>query len=298
MTRYSSRRKEYGQHFLHDRRLIRRLVEQAKIAPHDLVIEIGPGDGALTTELLRRARQVLAVELDVELVERLQARFPAEPGLILFAGDFLGFPLPCTPHKVFANLPYRHTAAIVGKLTSGTAPPDDMFLVMQLEAAQRFMGEPMGTLLAAQLAPWFEMRIVHSFRRTDFRPAPAVDSVMLRMLRRPDNLVPRDQRKQYLDLVSAVFSAWQPTVMEALRHLITVDTCRFIARNVTCDLAVRPSGMSQKAWVDLYVAFHGHAATEDWRRVAAAAERLQLQQATITRPSRTRARHGKSSQRR
>jgi 23S rRNA (adenine-N6)-dimethyltransferase len=254
------------------------------------VIEVGPGDGALTTELLRRARQVLAVELDGDLVERLQARFPGEPGLILFAGDFLGFPLPCTPHKVFANLPYRHTAAIVGKLTSGTAPPDDMFLVMQLEAAQRFMGDPVGTLLAAQLAPWFDMKIVHSFRRTDFQPAPTVDSVMVRFQRRTNDLVPRDQRERYIDLVSAVFSAWQPTVSGALRHLFAHDLSRSVCRDLTCDLQARPSAMSREWWADLYVAFRRHASPEDWHHAATAARRLQVQQASITRPSRTRSR--------
>ena len=298
MARHSPRRKEYGQHFLHDRHLIRRLVERAEISPDDLVIEIGPGEGALTGELLRRARQVLAIELDPDLVERLQARFPGEPGLILFSGDFLTFPLPSTPHKVFANLPYRHTAAIVGKLTSGTAPPDDMFLVMQREAAQRFMGRPMGTLLAAQLAPWFEPEIVHTFRPDDFRPAPAVDSAMLRMQRRTNDLVPIDQRGHYVDLVSAVFSAWQPTVSVALAHLLGASTCRSIHREVEWDLKVRPSAVNRQAWVDLYLVCQRIASPREWTQVTAAARRLEAQQATITRPTRSRARRGEGGQRR
>ena len=134
---------------------------------------------------------------------------PEERRLTLFAADFLDFPLPSTPYKVFASIPYNATAAIVGKLTSGIDPPKDAYLVVQREAAQRFIGWPNGTLVAAQLHPWFHVSIEHAFRRTDFRPVPAVESVLLRLRLRAKPLVPPSQRDRYLDLVVAIFTRRQ-----------------------------------------------------------------------------------------
>ena len=197
MSASRQRRIDYSQNFLCNPRLVRRLVRAADLGADDLVIEIGPGDGAITRELMSACRHVIAVEKDPHQAKRLGRRFPAEQNLTLFAADFLEFPLPQTPYKVFASIPYNATAAIVGKLTSGIAPPDDAWLVIQREAALRFLGVPTGTLVAAQIHPWFAVSVEHTFRRSDFRPAPAVDSVLLRIARR--SRAPRgDQRARPL----------------------------------------------------------------------------------------------------
>src|SRR5215510_1463281 len=75
-------------------------------------------------------------------------------------------------------------AAIVSRLTAASNPPRDAYLVVQREAAERFVGKPRPTLVAALLMPWFEASIVHRFRATDFAPAPRVDVVMLRLHKR------------------------------------------------------------------------------------------------------------------
>jgi 23S rRNA (adenine-N6)-dimethyltransferase len=112
--------------------------------------------------LAARCRQVLASEQDQVLVKELGARLAHASNVAILAGDFLRFPVPFTPYKVFANIPFSITA-IVGKLTSRTSPPIDAFLTVQREAADRFLGTLRQTLASVLLHPWFEPRVVHRF---------------------------------------------------------------------------------------------------------------------------------------
>ena len=202
------------------RELVERLLNRSGIGPDDLVIEIGPGRGVITERLAARCRQVLAVEQDPVLVEQLRVQFAHAPNVALFAGDFLSFPLPLTTYKVFANIPFNITAAIVGKLTSGTSPPIDTYLGMQREAATRFMGSPQETLMAVLLKPWFEPTVVHRFRPADFVPRPGVDVVLLRLRQREVPLVSPGNAALFEDFTAYVFTAWQPTVREALARVL------------------------------------------------------------------------------
>ena len=179
-----------SQNFLRDPRLAEHLVHLAALDANDTVIEIGPGSGVLTGRLARRCRQVLAIEKDATLARRLAQRFAAERAVAVFAADFLEFPLPSSRYKVFANIPFAITTAIVSKLTTGVSPPEDAWLVMQREAAQRFLGEPGGTLVSALLHPWFTGQIRHHFRRSDFVPQPGVEVVLLHLSRRGEPLKP------------------------------------------------------------------------------------------------------------
>lgn len=106
-----------SQNFLTSRAGIRRLIGLADIGSSDHVLEIGPGKGHITRELLPRCGRLTAVELDPRLWAGLRERFEGEDKLELIKGDFLKYPLPKGPYKVFANLPFSGTSAILKKLT-------------------------------------------------------------------------------------------------------------------------------------------------------------------------------------
>lgn len=278
---------EYAQNFLRSSRLVRKLVAASSLNDRDLVLEIGPGDGAITEVLVHSCRHVLAVEKDPVQVERLGRRFRDTAGFTLFNGDFLEFPLPRTPYKVFASIPYNATAAIVGKLTTGVAPPDDAYLVVQREAAARFMGEPLETMVALQFKPWFEPSIAFRFRRGDFRPAPAVDSVLLRIERREAPLVPVAQRSLYLDFVASMFTAWKATVRAAAQATFPKGACAALDRSVGGMLDRRPSEVGIEAWIAMFVVLVELDDGRAWKAIAGASERLERQQASLTKRRRT-----------
>ena len=286
-----NRQVQFSQNFLHDRRLVERLVGGAGLGPDDIVLEIGPGGGIITDVLACRCRHVLAVEKDQRQVVTLQRRFRHQPRVTVFRADFLDFPLPATRYKVFASIPYNITTAIVAKLTSGVSPPDDAFLIVQREAAARFIGVPVGTLFALELAPWFDLSIRHELQRTDFRPVPAVDSVLLHIRRRPEPFVPDELRDAYRDLVTAVFTAWKPSVLLALKTLVPAEHVLLLRDELGAELSHSPARTPLALWLRL---FERIVALEDdrvWSAVAGASERLREQQSRLTKRHRTPVNH-------
>ncbi len=200
------RRAPLSQHFLCNRRLVDRLVRASSLSQHDTVLEIGPGRGALTAALLRAAARVIAVEIDPRLCRHLHAHFGPDPRFTLVQGDCLTRPLPPAPFKVFANLPYRHTSAILHKLLEAPQPPDDCYLIVQREAAQKWCPRATSNSLVALLHyPWWEAAVLHNFQRSDFDPPPSVDSVLLRCQRRAQPLLAPPWRAPFQDFVAHRF---------------------------------------------------------------------------------------------
>jgi 23S rRNA (adenine-N6)-dimethyltransferase len=278
----------YSQNFLRSPQLVDRLLDRSGITAADLVIEVGPGHGVITERLAARCRQVLAVERDPILVEKLGARFAHASNVAIFAGDFLSFPLPLTAYKVFANIPFNITAAIVGKLTSGTSPPVDAYLAVQREAAERFLGTPRQTLVAVLLQPWFEPTVVHRFQSADFIPRPGVEVVLLRVQRRPVPLVAPLDRDLFEDFTAYVFTAWQPTVRLALGRILPRPNVAHIERIAGVSLDRPPSAIPFAEWVSLSDTFRG-VAGERVASVQGARDRLERQRADLQKVHRTRA---------
>lgn len=186
-----------GQNFLTSGRTIRRLLACTDIGPEDLVVEIGPGKGHITRELLPRCGRVLAAELDPALCARLRERFAGEARLRLWQGDFLSMPLPREPYKVFANIPFSRTTDILRRLTQGPNPPVCAWLVVELGAAKRFAGQGKPGLSALALAPFFQVRVAAPVPREQFHPAPRVDAALLELRRRSDPDLPPSQRQAF-----------------------------------------------------------------------------------------------------
>jgi len=281
---------EQTQNFLRDHRLVNRLIRKAALTPADSVIDIGAGRGIFTEALAGSAGSVLAVELDPRHVQYLQERFRNAPNVIVFGADALAFPLPATPYKVFASIPYRWTAAIVAKLTTGTSPSSDSWLVVQKEAAERYIPFEPVTMVAMQLYPWFEVTIEHAFSRTDFRPRPSVDSVLMRIRQRPEPLLPEEERKAFEAVVATLFTAWKPTVGAALRDMMSRQGVRQLDRSVLDRLDARPGAVAPGDWVRLFREMTRINDAPFFREVSRQVKRLRAQQATIERPTQTRTR--------
>ncbi len=276
-----------SQNFLRDPRLADHLVQLAALDANDTVIEIGPGSGVITARLAQSCRQVLAIEKDANLARRLARRFASEPAVAIFAADFLEFPLPSSHYKVFANIPFAITTAIVSKLTTGISPPEDAWLVMQREAAQRFLGEPGGTLVPALLHPWFAGQIRRHFHRSDFVPRPGVESVLLQITRRSQPLIPGNSEEYFRDLVTFTYTAWQPSVQAALSTVLPTALGHEIGFEAGVDLRRPPSALAGEEWVAFALALQTRL-PELPAGIRGAAARLEHQQANRKQPPRAR----------
>ncbi len=188
-----------GQNFLIDPLALDTIVGAADLCAADLVVEVGPGLGVLTWELLQRAGQVVSVELDKRLVARLHEEF-ADSALRIVQSDVLRIspaeilayadPQPPTlnsqPYKLVANLPYAITAPVLRHFLEGGSPPELSVVLVQWEVAERICGKPGDmSVLAHSVQLYAVPEIVARVAASSFYPVPAVDSAVLRMRRRP-----------------------------------------------------------------------------------------------------------------
>ena len=192
-----------SQNFLTSAATIRRLLGLTSITPDDRVIEIGPGRGHITRELLGVCRRVDAYELDPALFDKLQSRFTGAGNLHLYNRDFLNVQLPSDDaYKVFANIPFNLTSEIIRKLTTAVNPPVEAWLVLEKGAAKRFMGLPAETGASLQIKPFFDLETLYHFQREDFHPAPSVDAVLLHISRKAECDVLPTERRAYADFIA------------------------------------------------------------------------------------------------
>ncbi|OGD00779.1 hypothetical protein A2972_03995 [Candidatus Amesbacteria bacterium RIFCSPLOWO2_01_FULL_47_33] len=199
---YWLRRRLYSQNFFTNRELIRKLIRSSSISSKDTVLDIGAGSGFITRELAKVAAKVIALEIDPGLASRL----PKLKNVTPVCQSITDFPLPDTPYKVFSNIPFSKTADIIRKLLHSPSSPEDSYLIVQAEAADKFtLGQVSNTMSALLYYPWWEINITYRFDRRDFHPIPKVDSVLLRICHRQKPLVSNTQQIRYYDFIAHNF---------------------------------------------------------------------------------------------
>ncbi len=177
-------KKRFGQNFLRDSGIVRKILDAAELQEQDRVLEIGPGLGALTDHLLAKARQVLVMEVDRDLAARLQAR--PEPNLEVHQGDTLRIDwaavLVNPPYKLVANLPYNISSQVLFKVLDHRPLFNRLVLMFQKEVGDRLAAVP-GTkdygILSVLCQLWFDIRRVTLVPPGAFFPPPKVNSVVL-----------------------------------------------------------------------------------------------------------------------
>lgn len=287
MSSRNQRRKDLSQNFIRNRSIARRIVDRSGVGHDDVVLEIGSGNGVLTRELALASRKVIAVEKDQRFAAETCKQTVRFGNVEVHESDFLDFTLPSSQFKVVANIPFAATAGIVERLTSARQPPSDSHLIVQREAAERFVGSSKTTLVSVLLYPWFEISVVDRFRRSDFVPRPRVDSVLMRMLLRQRPLVPEREASMFRDFVTYGFTAWAPDIRAAYSNVLQ-GRARLTLENRNIDLSLRPSEVAVDTWIWLFRVFRDEAPPRARRKVAGAHLRLKEQQSGLKKSHRTR----------
>ena len=202
--------RELGQNFLTDPGALETIIEAAGLGADDTVVEVGPGLGVLTYELVRWVKEVVAIEFDRRLAARLteELRVPnlrvvVANALQVDPGALLGG---ARPYKVVANLPYQITSALLRHFLEATAPADLLVVMVQREVAERIVAAPPEmSVLAHSVQIYAEPEIIARVPAAAFLPAPQVDSAIVRLTRRPHLLVEVDDVDRFFRVVKAGF---------------------------------------------------------------------------------------------
>ena len=274
--RRSRPRKSLGQHFLHDSRVVQRIVHAAELSPDDTVVEIGPGRGVLTRHLVQNAGRVVALELDASLCERLPGRleFPANLECVLVDAReadlpaLANIPSPsgggsgwgCSPsgYKVVGNLPYYAANPIIRRTLECSYPPTLALFMVQREVAESMTASPgaMG-LLSVATQFYAKARVVCSVPPAAFRPAPKVRSAVVRLDIPRVPAVSVDSREEFFEVVRAGFSAPRKQLHNSLSHGLGIKASlgSAVLERAGIDGRRRPATLSLDEWAEIYYAW-------------------------------------------
>ncbi|MBO0780065.1 MAG: 16S rRNA (adenine(1518)-N(6)/adenine(1519)-N(6))-dimethyltransferase RsmA [Ktedonobacteraceae bacterium] len=215
--------KGFGQNFLIDRNVLQKIIETARIESSDEVLEVGSGTGVLTRELAQRARRVVAVELERDMLTLLAKTTHAFSNVELIARDLL-FLNPSEvfdqrSYKLVANLPYYITAPTFRHFLESTNPPTSMVVMVQWEVAQRIVATPGDlSVLGVSVQFYGQPRIVTRVPASAFYPAPKVDSAILHVDVQSQAPLSAGERDSFFRVVQAGFVARRKQLHNSLTH--------------------------------------------------------------------------------
>ena len=239
-------RKRFGQHFLHDPGVLDRIVRAISPQPSDFLVEIGPGEGALTRRLLERLGKIEVIEVDRDLVSRLKEEFPSTAKV--HQADALEFDFSAFPRgvRIVGNLPYNISTPLLFHLARYADRVRDMHFMLQLEVVERMVAAPSTEAygrLSVSLQARFRMHKLFNVSKGAFRPPPKVESAVVRLEPLAQSL-PIDE-----DVLRKAFSARRKTLRNALPG---VDFGR-----LGIDAGLRPENLSPQDYARISAALAG-----------------------------------------
>jgi 16S rRNA (adenine1518-N6/adenine1519-N6)-dimethyltransferase len=250
-------KKSFGQHFLHEKRYIESIVRSISPKPNDVVVEIGPGEGALTLPLLAAAGKLTAIELDTDLIPDLKARAATVGQLEVIHADVLKVDFTALARergvdklRVAGNLPYYISSPILFHCVEHAAAIEDMHFMLQKEVVDRMAAEP-GSKVYGRLSVMLQLvcRIEPLFEVPPgaFRPPPKVDSAVVRMVPLPPERLPQADPARLYAVVKAAFAQRRKTLSNALKQVMDAEAIK----SADVDPKARAEALSPEDFVRL-----------------------------------------------
>ena len=244
-----------GQHFLTAQWAARTLAEAVRIEPGDTVLEIGPGTGNLTKELLREGAQVIAVEKDTALITTLSARFAEEIArgqLTVVSSDIREFDaeqfgLTAGEYVLAANIPYYITGEIIRTFLTAREYPARVALLIQKEVAERIARSKKESVLSLSVKAFGEAKYVKTVSRGCFSPPPSVDSAILLIDKISHASFKSVREERFFEIIKAAFSQKRKMLGNSLQGVVDETTLE----RAGLDPKTRPETVTLKEWLRL-----------------------------------------------
>lgn len=250
-------KKSLGQNFLMHAQTAARIADAARLTPESTVLEIGPGTGMLTKELLARAGRVIAIEADPELIPVLTERFETEIAsgkLDLIYGDVRSFD-PSTiqgRYSLAANIPYYITGEIIRMFLTANHKPSQMTLLVQKEVAERIARSKKESLLSLSVKAFGTPRYCFTVPRGAFKPAPNVDSAVLAIEDiRPDAFADALAEQRFFDVLRAGFSQKRKRLAKNLEQIASRESIERAFAACALSLNMRAEDVTLTTWMML-----------------------------------------------
>ena len=248
-------RKRFGQHFLQDKQVIQKIVDAIAPTPDQHIVEIGPGQGALTLPLLKRCSKLVVIELDRDLIPQLKTRCAGKGELIVHQADALAFDYATLlvdekPLRLVGNLPYNISTPLIFHLLNYAANIHDMHFMLQKEVVDRMSARP-GSDAYGRLSIMVQYRCrVNSLFNVSpqaFFPPPQVESSIVRIIPHRENPYHASDYAHFANLVKTAFSYRRKTLRNCLKQIVTDDDWD----HLDVDSHLRPEQLSVAEYVKM-----------------------------------------------
>ena len=245
-------RKRFAQHFLVDAGVVDAILHAIGPTDRDTIVEIGPGQGAITAPLLARAGKLQVIELDRDLAGALRDRYSTEPKLTIHEGDALRFDFSTLGDglRIVGNLPYNISTPLLFHLLEYREQIIDMHFMLQKEVVDRMAAGPGSRAygrLGIMLGCFFHIEKLFTVDRQAFDPPPEVTSAIVRLVPLPAGSYDIRDATRLSQLVATAFSQRRKTVRNALRQV----TDEAMLESVGIDPALRPEAIAIAEYVRL-----------------------------------------------
>ncbi|MDD5341366.1 MAG: 16S rRNA (adenine(1518)-N(6)/adenine(1519)-N(6))-dimethyltransferase RsmA [Patescibacteria group bacterium] len=252
-----------GQNFLINEAVLEKIVRAADLRADDCVLEIGPGFGILTEELIEKVKKVLAIELDKRLVYFLKQKFKRQNNLEILQSDVLKIKNQeifdklaggSGGYKIVANLPYNITGAALKKFLSYNPKPTEMILLLQKEVAQRILAKPRKmSLLSLSVQFYGEAELVSLVSKESFYPRPKVDSAIIK-IRIKKEAISGLVENEFWRLARIGFSSPRKQLQNNLSSGLKIDKekAKNALKYAKLEPNCRPSDLNLAQWISLY----------------------------------------------
>lgn len=207
-----------SQNFLRDKNLVKKILKKINLKKENIILDIGVGDGIISNELLNLGYKVNGFEIDPNLYNTLKTKI-SNTNFILTNEDFLKFNFnELKNHKVsiFSNIPFNLTTNIVQKILIKEPEAEEVYLIMQEEAANRFLGKKEGLLQSLLISINYSPEIIFKFKKTDFNPVPKVNIVLMKFIKRENPLVSIIDYSKFLDFICYIIMQQKPSIIDRL----------------------------------------------------------------------------------
>jgi len=253
--------KTMGQNFLINKNTLERIIKAADLNKDDIVLEVGPGLGILTKELIKQSKKVIAIEKDEQMINVLKQELGDCENLKIIHGDVLdeikNSKLKIQDYKVVANIPYYLTSHLIRTLLESENQPKEIVLLIQKEVAERIcahshrIGQVKMNLLAVSVQFYGIPEIISYVPKENFLPEPKIDSAIIKItnIKKPDNI----DIKKFFKLIKAGFSSPRKQLANNLSNGLNLDKEEIKKALAECNLNIqaRASNLSIEDWVSL-----------------------------------------------
>lgn len=253
-------KKSLGQNFLRSRAFLELIVKSGEIKEGELVLEIGPGDGAMTEELLKKGARVVAIEKDKELISLLNEKFNnkiTSGDFKLIEGDVLSNDeleslLKDTPFKIIANIPYYITGQIIRKFLEATNKPSSITLLVQKEVAERIVAkDKKESILSLSVKVFGEPVYIKTVPRGAFQPQPNVDSAIIKISNISKNKLEGIKESMFFTLLHLGFGHKRKQLLSNLSAKYDKKIIQDIFLELNIDNKVRSEDLNIETWIKL-----------------------------------------------